>query len=501
MGELRSMTLSQLLSGIVDGVNIESQVNDLTSDSRQAGPGVVFLAYPGYQGDGRDFIADAIDRHAAAILYESPYAIEAACHKAGIPMIAIPSLSSVKAQLAARFFGDASRAMVTIGVTGTNGKTSCVDFIAQAISNQGMPCGSVGTLGCGLWPSIEHTGMTTPDSIELQRQLAVIKSKGATHLAMEVSSHALAMGRVDQTEIDIAVFTQLSRDHLDFHRDMSEYEQVKMSLFRRGDLSMAVVNADDATGLKIIEEVAGRIPVIGISMASNHQSEIPMVVINDLVKTRGGFNVELLTPWGRGWVDVPLLGTCNLYNVMSLVATLGCLKWSWSDIVKAVEGLCPVTGRMHTLGGGNLPLVVVDYAHTPDALDKLLSDIKQHVDNKLMCVFGCGGNRDTGKRPLMAKIAEEHASNIIITTDNPRFEDPQAIVDDIVRGLDQPAKAEVILDRADAITNAIDSASPGDVVVIAGKGHESFQIIEDNQLPFSDIKVVEQILNKRGCSV
>ncbi|MBV53070.1 MAG: UDP-N-acetylmuramoyl-L-alanyl-D-glutamate--2,6-diaminopimelate ligase [Coxiellaceae bacterium] len=470
----------------------------ISDDSRHLRPGIAFLAYPGAHNDGREFISDAIASGVSAIIYESPYDLPACFQNEQVPILPMPKLSQYRAALAARFYDDPSRKLPLVGVTGTNGKTSCVDFIAQALSRSDKTCGVIGTLGEGVWPTLQSTGMTTPGSVSLQRGLDDLLQKGASNIAMEVSSHALALGRVEEVVFDIAVFTQLSRDHLDFHKNMEDYEQAKMSLFCHPGLRVAIVNVDDPCGRKIVQREKEHLSIVGISLQPISSSEIPMIYLTSVLTQESGFEVEVSSPWGVGQLTVPLLGKFNLYNVMSLIGVLGSWSWSWCDIVSAIEALQPVPGRMQFLGGYNQPSVVVDYAHTPDALEQVLSTLKEHGYANVHCIFGCGGDRDKGKRSMMAKVAESLADKITVTLDNPRSEDPQKIVDDIMAGFSNPLLVNKIFDRKEAISQAIHHSSVGDVILIAGKGHESIQVIGDQKLPFNDADVVKTILEQRG---
>lgn len=498
---MKRRNLQEWLAGIVDVPYAECLLSDITSDTRDLSEGAAFLAFPGLNGDGRDYISDAIQQGAAAILYEPPYELPRSWHKMGVPLVAVPGLAQQRGWLAARFYGEPSSTMTIVGVTGTNGKTSCVDFIAQALSQRSQSCSVLGTLGVGLWPELVPSGMTTLDAIALQRCLFQQAQAGAQVAAMEVSSHGLALGRVQALDIDIAVFTQLSRDHLDFHGSMEAYEKAKMSLFQQPGLRAAVINVDDACGQKIVQQEGCHLSIVGVSLKSSSALDIPLVCIRDMLVNENGFDVLVSTPWGGGWLTIPLLGKFSLYNVLSVIGVLGCMSWSWEHIKSTVTCLQPVPGRMQCLGGNDGPLVVVDYAHTPDALEQVLLSLRIHGESKVTCLFGCGGDRDRGKRPLMARVVEKYADNWVLTSDNPRFEDPGQIEKEVLAGFNHPQQGIVESDRASAIQTAILSADLGDVVLIAGKGHESIQIVGDQELPFSDVEIAKAALEQRGCYV
>ena len=498
---MKQRALKEWLSGINGVSSVDCLLTDIASDSRQLRPGVAFLAYPGDQYDGRDFIADAIKRGAAAIIYESPYDLPVDYQNTEMPFVSVPHLSQCRAELAARFYDYPSKKLPIVGVTGTNGKTSCVDFIAQALSQRGESCSVLGTMGVGLWPELTPSGMTTLDAVALQRCLFQQAQGGATVAAMEVSSHGLALGRVQALDIDIAVFTQLSRDHLDFHGSMEAYEKAKMSLFKQPGLRAAVINVDDACGQKIVQQEGYHLSIVGVSLKPSSALDIPLVCVRDMLVHENGFDVLVSTPWGSGWLAIPLLGKFSVYNVLSVIGVLGCLSWSWEHIKAAVTRLQPVPGRMQCLGGNDGPLVVVDYAHTPDALEQVLLSLRVHGESKITCLFGCGGDRDRGKRPLMARVVEQYADNWVLTSDNPRFEDPVQIEKEVLAGFNHPDQGVVESDRASAIHCAIQSADTGDVILIAGKGHESMQIVGDQELPFSDVEIAKAALEQRGCCV
>ena len=458
----------------------------LVNDSRAVGPGDVFVAYPGETSDGRRFIPNAIHQGAVAIMYE----------KAGgrwlkewnVPHQAILGLREEIGAIASEFYGNPSQDLWAIGVTGTNGKTSCSHWLAQCMQSLGLKTAVVGTLGNGFPGSWAASANTTPDAIKLQRMLKEFVSDGAEALAMEVSSHGLSQGRVNGTKFDIAVLTNLSRDHLDYHGDMQSYAAAKSSLFDWPRLKSAVLNSDDELGRQLALKLHARgqrVLTYGIESGA--------VSCTALRFLEGGIAMEVMTPWGRAEMTANVLGRFNAYNLLAVLATLLASNISLSQALAAMDSIQPIPGRMQQLGGAGKPVVVVDYAHTPDALAKVLSSLREQTVGRLFCVFGCGGNRDKGKRPQMGEVASQLADQVVITSDNPRHEVPRSIIDDIVAGMSGNYQIEE--DRAAAIEKAIHLAKPGDVVLLAGKGHETYQHIGNEKLPFNDAEVAQRVLN------
>ncbi len=463
---------------------LDIAVTDLVSDSRKAMPGKVFAAYPGEARDGRDFIAQAVAQRADGVLWEAD-------HYQWDPALAIPNAGVVGlknriGEIAAHIYGEPSRALHMVGITGTNGKTSVAHWVAQAFSQLGRKTAVIGTVGNGFPGALTPALNTTPDAIELQRRLAHYRQQGATACAMEVSSHGLAQGRLNGTQFSVAVLTNLSRDHLDYHGDMDSYAAAKTRLFNWPGLEWLVVNVDDAFG-KRLEAEAQLASVAGYGF---HRGA---VVGEKLRLSQAGLHLALRTDWGNAEVDAPLLGRFNAANLLAVLATLLVSGVKLDAACQALAHITPPPGRMQTLGGNAHPLVVVDYAHTPDALEKVLATLREIVSGgRLICVFGCGGNRDRGKRPLMGKAATAGADEVWITSDNPRNEDPRHIIDDILAGTG--GKPRVEPDRARAIFEAIGGAHHGDVVVIAGKGHEEYQEVAGERLLFSDVAVARKAL-------
>ena len=460
------------------------RVQALTSDSRRAGPGTVFAAYPGEARDGRDFIPQAVAQRADGVLWEADhYQWDPAL---GVPNAGVPQLKERIGEIAAHVYGEPSRALRMVGVTGTNGKTSVALWTAQAFGALGHRTAVIGTVGNGFPDALTPARNTTPDAIELQQRLAGYRAQGAVGCAMEVSSHGLVQGRVNGTRFDVAVLTNLSRDHLDYHGNMENYAAAKARLFDWPGLEWVVLNTDDDFGRRL--EAAPR-----PARVAGYGFQRGAVVGEQLRLSQAGLHLAVRTDWGRAELDAPLLGRFNASNLLAVLTTLLVSGVALEDACGALAHITPPSGRMQTLGGGAQPLVVVDYAHTPDALEKVLATLREIVEGgRLICVFGCGGNRDKGKRPLMGAAASRAADVVWITSDNPRNEDPRHIIDDILAGCDGAPHVEA--DRARAIFEAIGEARRGDVVLIAGKGHEDYQEIAGERLPFADIDVAGRAL-------
>ncbi|MGL4315805.1 MAG: UDP-N-acetylmuramoyl-L-alanyl-D-glutamate--2,6-diaminopimelate ligase [Pseudomonas sp.] len=470
------MPLNQLLPQASSSVLIR----ELSLDSRTVRPGDLFLAVPGLLQDGRAHIADAIARGVAAVAYEAEGSTVVSAK--GAELVALKGLANQLSAIAGRFYGEPSRALRLVGVTGTNGKTSVSQLLAQALDLLGERCGIVGTLGTGFFDALQGGRHTTPNPIAVQASLADLKQAGARAVAMEVSSHGLDQGRVTALDFDVAVFTNLSRDHLDYHGTMEAYGAAKAKLFAWPELRCRVLNLDDDFGRQLAAE--------------QHESRLISYSLNDSAAylycrqasfDDHGVRAQLVTPQGEGHLRSPLLGRFNLSNLLAVVGALLALNYPLDEILRVLPQLQGPVGRMQRFGGGKLPLVVVDYAHTPDALEKVLEAMRPHVTGRLLCLFGCGGDRDSGKRPLMAAVAERLADGVLVTDDNPRSEDPAQIVADIRAGFAKPEQVEFVHGRGQAIAQLIAGAVSGDVVVLAGKGHEDYQEIAGVRHAFSDL--------------
>lgn len=477
----------------------------LQADSRRIRPGDVFVAYAVEGADNRPFIADAVARGAAAVLWQSD-AWHWPADVAGVAHLGVTRLDALAGELASLWYGEPSRHMLTIGTTGTNGKTSVSQWLARVLSDAGRPCAIIGTLGTGLPGHLQATGFTTPDAVQLQQNLRDMQALGARAVSMEVSSHGLAQGRVNGVAFDIAVFTNLTQDHLDYHGTMAAYEAAKARLFAWPGLQCAVINRDDAMGQRLLTKLAGKLPVIeyglGAPTPSAHGNRVLSAA--DIQATASGTTFRLHVESASTVMHTPLLGT---FNISNLLAVLGAALAAGVPVEQALPALAklePVDGRMQQLGGSaGAPLVVVDYAHTPDALEKTLAALRPVArarDGQLICVFGCGGDRDAAKRPLMGTAAERQADAVVLTSDNPRSESPSGIIAQIAAGLSAPEKVRQIEDRASAILQAIRQAAPADVVLIAGKGHENTQEIMGKKRPFSDQEHARLALAARATS-
>jgi UDP-N-acetylmuramoyl-L-alanyl-D-glutamate--2,6-diaminopimelate ligase len=467
----------------------------LTCDSREVAPGDVFFAYPGEAADGRKYIAQAIEQGAAAVLYDdASFVWEQTWH---VAHRAVDGLKMNAGAIANAYYGQPDAKMFTAAVTGTNGKTSCSQWIANALSRLGEPAVVIGTLGIGVYrdgepEAFEETGNTTPDAVTLQRKLATARDAGATALAIEASSIGLEQGRMQGMHIDAALFTNLTRDHLDYHGDMVAYEAAKTALFNWPGLKHAVINLDDDMGLRLIahlQKTGSGAAIVGYTLHGNTADGIEVLSATDVRTSHAGTVFNLTSSFGSCQIRTQMVGRFNVSNVLGVFGVLLGKGVEWSDAVDAVESLIPVPGRMQQLGGQDAPLVVIDYAHTPDALEKTLSSLR-HVakerNGSLWCVFGCGGDRDPGKRPQMGRIAMA-ADHVVVTSDNPRNEEPGQIIKQIVSGMDVgKATLQEIEDRAAAILWAVKHAQKSDVVLLAGKGHETYQEIKGRKLPFLD---------------
>ncbi len=478
-------------------------ITGLANDSRTVKPGDLFFAYPGTQADGRHYMNAAIEKGAVAVLAEADATMPKMELRNGqlnhtIPIFTVANLASQVSEIAARFYEHPSHHMSVVGITGTTGKTSCSQFLANSLQLAQKTCGVIGTLGNGLYGQLQHTDLTTPDAVILQQLLAQLRSQAAQYVAMEVSSHGLEQRRVQGIEFTIGLFTNLSQDHLDYHGDMEHYAAAKRLLFSHPELRYAVLNVDDAHGRQWCKELEASLPVYTYSLTPNRmQRELHTYVLHSVCNDMG-ITASIHTPWGDGLLHNPyLIGNFNLSNLLAVLVILNILGIPFQTALAHLAKLHGVPGRMESFGGGIKPLIIVDYAHKPDALEQVLNTLRQQCKGKLWCVFGCGGNRDKGKRPLMGKIAEQYADRIIITDDNPREEERREIVVDILNGLMRPQQAIVEHDRRRAIAHAIECAQAGDIVLVAGKGHENYQIVGKEKLPLSDSFEVQICLERK----
>ncbi|MCB1694335.1 MAG: UDP-N-acetylmuramoyl-L-alanyl-D-glutamate--2,6-diaminopimelate ligase, partial [Pseudomonadales bacterium] len=394
-----------------------------------------------------------------------------------------------KGVIASRFFGRPSDRLHVIAVTGTNGKTSCSHFVASMLNGLGRSCGVMGTLGFGLPGALAEPGLTTPGAIDLQSRLAALVAAGCDSVCLEASSHGLHQGRLEGTRIAISIFTNITRDHLDYHETFSDYKAAKRTLFHWSGLQSAVINVDDDFGRELAQTLPAEVRVLTFSTRDTAAD----VYASSISYRADGFVADIVTPWGTGEIDSGLLGEFNVSNLLSAVTVAGLMGYDVADVTRVAGTIETTPGRMDALRSPGRPLVVIDYAHTPDALEKALHAARQHCRGRLVGVVGCGGDRDRGKRPMMGRILAAEADTGIVTDDNPRFESSRDIIDEILEGIEERSNITVEPDRRRAIRLAIEGAGEDDVVVIAGKGHEPYQEIRGEKLPYSDYDEVKRI--------
>ena len=470
---------------VVTGLGVP--IRRLLTDSRNLRPGDVFVAMPGARVDARTLVPQAIAAGAAGVIWESEgFSWNPAWR---IPNLGVSGLRERLGLIAAHVYGEPSRKLWVAGVTGTNGKTSCSHWIAQALGGLGRPTGVIGTLGNGFPGRLTSATHTTPDAAAVQAQLAELLAQGASGVAMEVSSHGLEQGRVNGVAFAAALFTNLSRDHLDYHGDMERYGAAKARLFRWPGLRHAVINLDDRFGAELAASLdRSRVEVLGYGLGKGEISG------HHLDLSKRGLSLEIETPWGAAAIRSALLGAFNAANLLGVLGVLLAGGVELRQAAGALEQVEPVPGRLQIVRRAGRPLVVVDYAHTPDALEKVLETLRGVLGSRgaLVCVFGCGGDHDPGKRPLMGEVATRLADRTFVTSDNPRGEDPRAIIEQIIAGAHPRYQADP--DRATAIETAIRESRPEDLVLIAGKGHETYQEIAGRRFPFNDVEVAEAAL-------
>jgi len=490
--------VEQVLTWLRQQVNAQA---NLRSDSRAIEPGDVFVAYALEGADNHPHILNAIERGAAAVLCQLDVSVVQAQAgidaPLGVPLLTVADLDKLAGPIAGGWYEEPSAAMCVLGVTGTNGKTSVTHWLAQALSASGQSCGLIGTLGSGMPGALAYTGFTTPNAPQLQQNLATLRRAGAKSVAMEVSSHGLAQGRVNGTAFDIAIFTNLSQDHLDYHQTFAAYEAAKARLFYWPGLSHVVINRDDAAGRRLLDKLHGAKPPVraiayGIGAPAAPFHSDAQLTASGICATANGTAFNISGDFGSGDIEVATLGEFNVSNLLAVLGGLLASGVPFETALAQIAKLQPVTGRMQRIEGRGQqaePLVVIDYAHTPDALEKTLTALRPTATQRkgqLICLFGCGGDRDAGKRPLMGAIAERLADQVVLTSDNPRSEAPAEIIDQIASGMSAPEQARRVDDRAIAILQTIRAAAPEDLIVLAGKGHEATQEIAGKKRPFSD---------------
>jgi len=504
VGAVAGKTLAQLYPACAAAGCGDIRVTGLSGDSRETVAGDLFFALPGAQCDGRDFIEQALSAGAAAVFAESRenFSVEM---RAAVAVVHLPQLASQCSAIAACFYDDPSAAMTVFAVTGTNGKTTCSHLIASLSQQIDRRCGLIGTLGYGVIGAeraLQSTGMTTPDALQLQACMADLQRVGCESVAVEVSSHALVQARADAVRVNIAVLTNLSRDHLDFHQDMAGYAAAKRRLFQFDGLDTAVINFDDEFGRQLAGELAGRVALLSYSTVSAEAD----IHAHNICYSLDCIRADISTPWGDGQLSLPLMGEFNLSNALAALAALLAAGSALPAVLAGFSSVAAVDGRMQLLSVAgsedDVPsvAVVVDYAHTPEALALALAALRPHVMGRLWCVFGCGGDRDRGKRAEMGRIAIVAADCVVVTSDNPRSEPAEQIIDDVLLGIDALQSVCVEPDRAAAIAFAIERAEPGDLILLAGKGHEKFQLIAGQRLPFCDVDTAQRCLAARRSS-
>ncbi|MEQ2026553.1 UDP-N-acetylmuramoyl-L-alanyl-D-glutamate--2,6-diaminopimelate ligase [Xenorhabdus szentirmaii] len=473
----------------------ELPLREMTLDSRKAAAGDLFIAVKGHQTDGRKYIPQAIAQGVSAVIAEAKgKADNGTVQKMhGVPVIYLDNLNDKLSRLAGEFYQHPGAKLKLVGVTGTNGKTTTTQLLAQWSQGLGETGAVMGTVGNGLLGMVIPSENTTGSAVDVQLDLQLLANQGATFTAMEVSSHGLIQGRVAALPFQAAVFTNLSRDHLDYHGDMENYENAKWMLFSNHDVRQKIINADDEIGQKWLTRLPEAIAVtMENRLPENWQGR--WLSANEIQYHDKGASVAFSSSWGNGTLDSPLMGAFNVSNLLLALATLLSLEYPLEKLLAAASCLEPVCGRMEVFSAPGRPTVVVDYAHTPDALEKALSAARLHCKGQLWCVFGCGGDRDKGKRPLMGGVAELGADRVIVTDDNPRSEEPQSIVSDILKGFVDPMQVTAIHGRVEAVTSAIMQAEAEDVVLVAGKGHEDYQLVGNRRLDYSDRLTVARLL-------
>lgn len=464
-------------------------------DSRSVVPGDLFIAVQGTSEDGQRFIGDAMSRGSVAVLVESTPQQRAGQirYESGIPVISVARLTERVSEIAGRCYGDPSSALQVIGVTGTNGKSTTVSLLAQLYGMVAGRAATMGTLGVAVDGKLKcDFGLTTPDAALCQKLLAELRAEAINMVAMEVSSHGLDQNRVAGVDFRAGIFTNITHDHLDYHGTLQNYAAAKQKLFESMGLQAAVINLDDPFAPQMVAAAKARAEVYSYSLLHFAAD----VYARELSYSADGVAFRLVSPWGEATVESPLLGEFNVYNLLAAVAALCAVGCDFPAILAAIPRLHPVPGRMQRVAENTDVMAVVDYAHTPDALSHAIAATRVHTSGKLWLVFGCGGDRDRSKRPMMASIAERFADHVIVTSDNPRTENPEAIIRDICGGFSGD-KHQCITDRAQAIAHTITAARPGDVVLIAGKGHETYQIIGADKKDFSDVAEAVNALRSR----
>lgn len=472
------------------------EFDQLVLDSRQVTQHSAFVALKGHQLDGRDFIPQAISLGAKVILAET----EQASQHGSIDMrehsliVHFYQLAEQLSAIASDCFAHPANAMSIIAVTGTNGKTSTAQLCAQISQKLGHVAGTIGTLGSGLIEQLTPNINTTPDAISMQKALSEMQQQGADTVALEASSHALVQHRLAALKTDVAIFTNLSRDHLDYHGSMVEYAAAKRRLLQQSGLKFAILNQDDVQSQQWLKECPAQVQPVMFGFEQVKHPQYPYCIAKTVQYHPRGCVIDFESSWGNARINSPLLGHFNVQNLLAAISAQLCLGRNLNEIAAISDKLKPIAGRMEVFSSAEYAPVVVDYAHTPDALQQTLNSLRSHCDGLLWCMFGCGGDRDKGKRPLMGEVAERFADKVLITNDNSRSESPEQIANDILAGCQQPEQIQVELDRKTAIRMLLAQANRQDVILLAGKGHEDYQIIGSQRLPYDERHHVQQLL-------
>ena len=490
-----SKSLTCLLEGILPADQIsEAEISGLCLDSRAVKPRDCFIALQGEHSHGLRYLEQALDAGANAILTDADDMIENEQNSVSVPIVVVKNLREYLGEISNRFFDNPSREMTIIGVTGTNGKTTIAALLAGVLKQHFGAAAYVGTLGTGCWPELKEQTNTTPDLLSLQHQFATWHAQGVQACALEASSHALAQGRLQGVDIDVAIFSNLSHEHLDYHGSMQAYGESKRLLFSK-PVRDAVINIDDAFGRDIYGRIDPDIRLWPYGVTVSDQDYPNLTHASSINTSLDGIEMWVSTPGGEGTISSPLVGEFNVANLLATIAGLAALRLEFDEIASAIAKTQAIPGRMQVVNrelpdnAATLPTVIVDYAHTPDGLRHSLATLRKMVMGRVICIFGCGGERDREKRPMMGRIAEQLADTVIITSDNPRGESQDEIVVQILAGQVSPSDSIIEPDRRQAIAQGIGMASDCDVVLIAGKGHEDYQLIDDKALPFSDLAV------------
>lgn len=491
-----SNSLSELLNGLAS-VDTSINVTGVSIDSRQVKSGDLFMAYRGTVVNGVDYIDDAIKAGACAIAIEEDESVN--LESIEVPVVKVSNLRKQAGVIISRFYNEPSKQLQVIGITGTNGKTTVSYMIAQVLYSLGKRSAVIGTIGSGQFGKVESANMTTPDPVKLHSLFSSWVNE-VDSVVMEVSSHALDQGRVAGTEFDTAIFTNISRDHLDYHETLEDYADAKFQLFKLAGLKHAIVNVDDKYGIQLIDLLPETMEIIAYSTNTTQpeldRKNVSFVCCEKIERDQLKTKLTIQSPWnhsGNVVIDTSLLGTFNIENILAAFSALCVSGLAAEKVAKALSEFSGIPGRMEYFSSELKPLLIVDYAHTPDALEKALSTLRFYCSGKLYCVFGCGGDRDTGKRSEMGAIAESLADQIVLTNDNPRTEQEDKIVGNILEGIKDKSKVSIKYDRSDAIINTYLNASADDVILVAGKGHETTQQVGTTLLPFSDRELARRL--------